>query len=139
MNSVGAGERSPLVHGTVPFTPSVPSTSDTPRPPVILSFPVTARLEPGESVVFPCDSLGDPPPHLTWTSPDGKPLSPLIDKALFIGHASEQDDGAYRCTARNPLGTDDLIHRLHIISERLLPLIPRPADPPLSPSSTHGI
>ncbi|CAG0897788.1 unnamed protein product, partial [Darwinula stevensoni] len=113
VNSVGGGERSPLVHGTVPSTP------DSPRPPVVLTFPRTVRLEPGESVVFPCDTLGDPEPHLTWTSPrDGKPLSPLIDKALFLGHVTPQDEGAYRCTARNPLGTDDLVHRLHVIRKK---------------------
>uniref|UniRef100_A0A8C0BAR6 Ig-like domain-containing protein n=1 Tax=Buteo japonicus TaxID=224669 RepID=A0A8C0BAR6_9AVES len=71
-------------------------------------------VEVGESVSLLCRVEGSPPPRVTWSRQDGKPVtgwhgprgvsSELEAAELFIDSASLDDQGIYICEAQNEFG-----------------------------------
>ncbi|XP_069626703.1 hemicentin-2 [Haliaeetus albicilla] len=71
-------------------------------------------VEVGESVSLLCRVEGSPPPRVTWSRQDGKPVtgwhgprgvsSELETAELFIDSASLDDQGIYICEAQNEFG-----------------------------------
>ncbi|XP_054704630.1 hemicentin-2 isoform X1 [Grus americana] len=71
-------------------------------------------VEVGESVSLLCRAEGSPPPRVTWSRQDGKPVtgwhgphgvsSQLEAAELLINSASEDDQAIYICEAQNEFG-----------------------------------
>ena len=68
----------------------------------------------GSTVIFSCNTTGNPVPTISWTR-NGSPLNTTINsrisfsgdqKQLKITDVNRVDSGEYRCVARNRLGND---------------------------------
>ncbi|XP_010003042.1 PREDICTED: immunoglobulin superfamily member 10 [Chaetura pelagica] len=104
-------------------------------PVVIVAYPprITSRpprslhTMPGAAVQLHCAALGIPKPEITWELPDhsilstsqqGRALgSELLHPhgTLLLQNPRPAHSGAYKCTARNPLGSDFTVTYLHVI------------------------
>ncbi|XP_051482562.1 immunoglobulin superfamily member 10, partial [Apus apus] len=104
-------------------------------PVVIVAYPprITSRppqslhTVPGAAVQLHCTALGIPKPEITWELPDhsilstsqqGRALgSELLHPhgTLLLQNPRPSHSGAYKCTARNPLGSDFTVTYLHVI------------------------
>ncbi|NXJ96760.1 IGS10 protein, partial [Corythaixoides concolor] len=97
-------------------------------PPRITNRPPQAmHTMPGVAVQLHCTALGIPKPEITWELPDhsvlstghrgrasgGKLLHP--PGTLLIQNPRPSDSGAYKCTAKNHLGSDFTVTYVHII------------------------
>ncbi|XP_075617983.1 immunoglobulin superfamily member 10 [Balearica regulorum gibbericeps] len=89
--------------------------------------PQTIRTMPGAAVQLHCVALGIPNPEITWELPDHSVLSAgrqgrasgseLLHPpgTLLIQNPRPSDSGAYKCTAKNYLGSDFTITYVHVI------------------------
>ncbi|NXJ40827.1 IGS10 protein, partial [Ciconia maguari] len=89
--------------------------------------PQTVRTMPGAAVQLHCIALGIPKPEITWELPDHSVLSTgrqgrasgsqLLHPhgTLLIQNPRPSDSGAYKCTAKNHLGSDFTVTYVHII------------------------
>ncbi|XP_030311670.1 immunoglobulin superfamily member 10 [Calypte anna] len=97
-------------------------------PPRITTRPLqTVRTVPGAALQLHCLALGIPKPEITWELPDHSVLSTshhgqatrsellLPHGTLLIQSPQPSDSGAYKCTARNHLGSDFTVTYVHII------------------------
>ncbi|NXU73403.1 IGS10 protein, partial [Oreotrochilus melanogaster] len=97
-------------------------------PPRITTRPLqTVRTGPGAALQLHCLALGIPKPEITWELPDHSVLSTshhgqaprsellLPHGTLLIQNPQPSDSGAYKCTARNHLGSDFTVTYVHII------------------------
>ncbi|KAM9378614.1 immunoglobulin superfamily member 10 [Phaethornis superciliosus] len=97
-------------------------------PPRITNRPLqTVRTVPGAALQLHCLALGIPKPEITWELPDHSVLSTshhdqapgsellLPHGTLLIQNPQPSDSGAYKCTARNHLGSDFTVTYVHII------------------------
>uniref|UniRef100_A0A8C3QJ46 Immunoglobulin superfamily member 10 n=1 Tax=Cyanoderma ruficeps TaxID=181631 RepID=A0A8C3QJ46_9PASS len=73
--------------------------------------PPAIHTLPGAAVQLHCVVLGIPKPEITWELPDGSILSTAHRGRGSNPQAS--NSGVYKCTARNPLGTDTAVTHLH--------------------------
>lgn len=89
--------------------------------------PPAIHTMPGAAVQLHCVVLGIPKPEITWELPDGSILSTAHQArgsggellhptgTLLLQNPRASNSGAYKCTARNPLGTDTAVTFVHII------------------------
>ncbi|NWI36991.1 IGS10 protein, partial [Picathartes gymnocephalus] len=89
--------------------------------------PPAIHTMPGAAVQLHCIVLGIPKPEITWELPDHSTLSTAHqgwksgDKllhptgTLLLQNPQPSSSGMYKCTARNPLGTDTAVTYIHII------------------------
>ncbi|XP_074470023.1 leucine-rich repeat and immunoglobulin-like domain-containing nogo receptor-interacting protein 1 [Sebastes fasciatus] len=87
---------------------------------ILNNKPQEVRVDQGHTVVVHCNAEGDPPPSVTWISPQLKLLSPfgriqaLSNGSLEVRYAQPQDSGAYLCVASNAAGNASLPVSLHV-------------------------
>ncbi|NXE76192.1 IGS10 protein, partial [Cochlearius cochlearius] len=97
-------------------------------PPRIMNRPPqTIHTMPGAAVQLHCIALGIPKPEITWELPDHSvlstghqgraPGSKLLHPhgTLLIQNPRPSDSGAYKCTAKNHLGSDFTVTYVHVI------------------------
>ncbi|NXM67481.1 IGS10 protein, partial [Serilophus lunatus] len=89
--------------------------------------PPALRSRPGAAVQLRCAALGIPTPDITWELPDRSILSTahrgrgaggeLLHPTgtLFLQNPQPAHSGVYKCTARNPLGSDSAVTYIHIL------------------------
>ncbi|KAM6127496.1 immunoglobulin superfamily member 10 [Phoenicopterus ruber ruber] len=89
--------------------------------------PQTVRTMPGAAVQLHCVALGIPKPEITWELPDHSVLSAgnqgrasgseLLHPpgTLLIQNPRPSDSGAYKCTAKNHIGSDFTVTYVHVI------------------------
>ncbi|NXX85143.1 IGS10 protein, partial [Urocolius indicus] len=105
---------------TVPVAIAALAPRIVPRP------PRAVHTASGAAVRLHCAALGIPQPDITWQLPDRSVLSPghrgpaagsnLLQPlgTLLIQNPRPADSGAYKCTARNHLGTDSTVTYVHV-------------------------
>ncbi|XP_032090156.1 leucine-rich repeat and immunoglobulin-like domain-containing nogo receptor-interacting protein 4 [Thamnophis elegans] len=77
----------------------------------------------GEQANLTCSSDGDPPPSISWVSPQNITLDSTVkgrstvlpDGTLKIQYALLEDSGTYRCVASNAAGNDSMIASLQVL------------------------
>ncbi|KAJ7307256.1 hypothetical protein JRQ81_009253 [Phrynocephalus forsythii] len=82
----------------------------------------TVNVEEGGQANLTCKSRGDPPPTISWVSPQDFTLDTshkgrravLSDGTLKIQYALPEDSGQYLCIATNTAGNDTKVARLHV-------------------------
>ncbi|XP_074448414.1 immunoglobulin superfamily member 10 isoform X1 [Larus michahellis] len=89
--------------------------------------PQTIHTMPGAAVQLHCIALGIPKPEITWELPDHSVLSTVHQGrasgsqllhphgTLLIQNPRPSDSGAYKCTAKNHLGSDFTVTYVHVI------------------------
>ncbi|XP_069649070.1 immunoglobulin superfamily member 10 isoform X2 [Haliaeetus albicilla] len=89
--------------------------------------PQTIHTMPGAALQLHCVALGIPKPEITWELPDRSvlptghqsraPGSELLHPlgTLVIQNPQPSDSGAYKCTAKNHLGSDFTVTYVHVI------------------------
>ncbi|NXT69403.1 IGS10 protein, partial [Chaetops frenatus] len=89
--------------------------------------PPAIHTMPGAAVQLHCVVLGIPKPEITWELPDHSILSTAHQDrgsrdellhptgTLLLQNPQPSSSGTYKCTARNPLGTDTAVTYVHII------------------------
>ncbi|NXV78963.1 IGS10 protein, partial [Atlantisia rogersi] len=89
--------------------------------------PLTVHTVPGAAVQLRCAALGVPTPEITWELPNHSLLtathhgpasgSKLLQPpgTLLIRNPQPSDSGTYKCTAKNPLGSDFTVTYVHIM------------------------
>ncbi|XP_041323913.1 immunoglobulin superfamily member 10 [Pyrgilauda ruficollis] len=89
--------------------------------------PAAVRAVPGAAVQLLCVALGVPKPEITWELPDRSILSTARQGrgsggellhptgTLLLQNPRPSSSGTYKCTARNPLGTDTAVTYVHVI------------------------
>ncbi|XP_059335602.1 immunoglobulin superfamily member 10 [Ammospiza nelsoni] len=89
--------------------------------------PPAIHTTPGAAVQLRCVVLGLPKPEITWELPDRSVLSTAHQArgsggallhptgTLLLQNPQPSGSGTYRCTARNPLGTDTAATYVHVI------------------------
>lgn len=84
-------------------------------------------VEEGGQAALTCQSDGDPPPTVSWLSPQkvqfyagrkGR-IRVLLNGTLEIRHALLKDAGPYHCVASNAAGRDTLVAHLHVSASTL--------------------
>ncbi|XP_071422415.1 immunoglobulin superfamily member 10 [Pithys albifrons albifrons] len=106
---------------TVPVIVTAYAPRITGRPPPAL------HTVPGAAVQLHCVALGIPKPEITWELPDRSVLSTshqgrgsggeLLHPTgtLLLQNPQPSNSGTYKCTARNPLGSDFAVTYVHVI------------------------
>ncbi|NWI65901.1 IGS10 protein, partial [Todus mexicanus] len=96
-------------------------------PRIVNRPPPTVRTVSGAGLQLHCTALGAPAPEITWELPDGSVLSagdqdPAAGSKrlhplgmLLIQNPRPSDSGAYKCTAKNHLGSDFTVTYVHVI------------------------
>lgn len=90
------------------------------QPRILNRQPQEVRVDQGHTVVFYCNTEGDPLPSVTWLNPQLRPLSPigrirvLSNGSLEVRYAQPQDSGKYLCVASNAAGNDSVPVSLHV-------------------------
>ncbi|XP_032391878.1 leucine-rich repeat and immunoglobulin-like domain-containing nogo receptor-interacting protein 1 [Etheostoma spectabile] len=90
------------------------------KPSILNPKPQEVRVDQGHTVVFYCNTEGEPLPSVTWISPQLKPLSPigrirtLSNGSLEVRYAQPQDSGTYLCVASNAAGNDSLLVSFYV-------------------------
>uniref|UniRef100_UPI003BB94F83 leucine-rich repeat and immunoglobulin-like domain-containing nogo receptor-interacting protein 4 n=1 Tax=Pogona vitticeps TaxID=103695 RepID=UPI003BB94F83 len=82
----------------------------------------TVNVEEGDEANLTCKSGGDPPPTVSWVSPQNVTLNTshkgrlavLSDGTLKIQYALPEDNGQYLCIATNTAGNDTKVAYLHV-------------------------
>ncbi|XP_039930370.1 immunoglobulin superfamily member 10 [Hirundo rustica] len=89
--------------------------------------PPAIHTVPGAPVQLHCVVLGIPKPEISWELPDRSVLSTAhqgrgsggellhATGTLLLQNPRASSSGAYKCTARNPLGTDTAVTYVHVI------------------------
>lgn len=97
-------------------------------PPRITNRPPRSILtRTGAVIQLQCVALGVPKPEITWEMPDHSLLSraykgrahdiepPHPQGTLVIQNPQTSDSGVYKCTAKNPLGSDYATTHIQVI------------------------
>ena len=69
-------------------------------PPNIISISLNQTVAEGDVVLLNCTADGNPEPSITWTR-----LSSNSIVSMPMTIAGKQDEGGYRCTADNRIGS----------------------------------
>ncbi|XP_039245887.1 immunoglobulin superfamily member 10 [Pipra filicauda] len=89
--------------------------------------PPALHTVPGAALQLHCTALGIPKPDITWELPDRSTLSTAHQGrgaggellhptgTLFLQNPRPSNSGMYKCTARNPLGSDFAVTYVHVI------------------------
>ncbi|CAI5441954.1 unnamed protein product [Caenorhabditis angaria] len=97
-NEFGSGESQPVRL----------EVTDVQEPPTAEVVPRVWNGNPGERHQFRCIVTGSPTPKITWTGPNGTPLShdvsALEPNILDFSNGRSELNGNYTCTASNPIG-----------------------------------
>uniref|UniRef100_A0A674HFS5 Immunoglobulin superfamily member 10 n=1 Tax=Taeniopygia guttata TaxID=59729 RepID=A0A674HFS5_TAEGU len=106
---------------------TVPVTVTAYAPRIVGRPPPAIHTVPGAAVQLHCVVLGIPKPEITWELPDRSVLSTAQQGrgsggellhptgTLLLQNPRPSSSGTYKCTARNPLGTDTAVTYVHII------------------------
>ncbi|NWV28006.1 IGS10 protein, partial [Origma solitaria] len=106
---------------------TVPVTVAAFAPRIVGRAPPAIRTMPGAAVQLHCVALGIPKPEITWQLPDRSMLSTAHQGqgswgellhptgTLLLQNPQPSNSGMYKCTARNPLGTDTAVTYVHVI------------------------
>ncbi|MEE6459026.1 hypothetical protein FKM82_000513 [Ascaphus truei] len=78
--------------------------------PKITRPPINIKLIEGVKAVLPCNTLGNPKPSVSWIKgenavKENARIAILESGSLRIQKVQREDDGQYRCVAKNSLGT----------------------------------
>ncbi|NWY36155.1 IGS10 protein, partial [Sylvia atricapilla] len=96
-------------------------------PRVVGRPPAAVHTAPGAAVQLHCVALGIPKADISWELPDGSVLSAahrgrgsgaeLLHPTgtLLLQNPRAASSGVYKCTARNALGADTAVTRLHVL------------------------
>ena len=76
--------------------------------PSLLQRPVETTVNESQTAILKCVADGNPTPHITWSKlnsslPAGRHMT--TSRALIVKDIRPEDDGVYRCTAENLLGS----------------------------------
>ncbi|NWR00342.1 IGS10 protein, partial [Paradoxornis webbianus] len=111
--------------GDSSLTVPVAVTAYAPR--IVGRPPPALHTMPGAAVQLHCAVLGVPKPEISWELPDRSVLSTAHQGrgsggellhptgTLLLQSPRPSNSGVYKCTARNPLGTDTAATHLHVI------------------------
>ncbi|NXR40935.1 IGS10 protein, partial [Zosterops hypoxanthus] len=108
--------------GDSSLTVPVSVTAYAPR--IVGRAPAALHTVPGAAVQLHCVVLGIPKPDISWELPDRSTLSTAHRGRGSGGELlhptgtlllQNPRPGVYRCTARNPLGTDTAVTHLHVL------------------------
>ncbi|NXH35180.1 IGS10 protein, partial [Myiagra hebetior] len=106
---------------------TVPVTVTAYAPRIVGRAPPAIHTMPGAAVQLHCVALGIPKPEITWELPDRSVLSTARQGrgsggellhptgTLLLQNPRPSNSGAYKCTARNALGTDSAVTYIHVI------------------------
>lgn len=106
---------------------SIPVVVTAYAPRIVGRPPPAIHTVPGAPVQLHCVVLGIPKPEISWELPDRSILSTAHQArgsggellhptgTLLLQNPRASKSGTYKCTARNPLGTDTAITHLHVI------------------------
>ncbi|XP_076053538.1 hemicentin-1-like, partial [Oratosquilla oratoria] len=101
-------------------------------PPTVVQPPEDTTIELGARGGMVCYGRGVPPPTVTWSRRDGKPLSPHVTHdgkgGLRVTEMTVEDEGEYECRLANDYGVETRVARL-TVSGLLPPLIAAPPTP----------
>ncbi|XP_069496808.1 matrix-remodeling-associated protein 5 [Ambystoma mexicanum] len=88
--------------------------------------------------LFPCDTVGEPKPFLTWTKVStGATMTAntkiqrfevMKNGTFVIRNVQLQDRGQYLCTAQNQYGVDKMVITLTVVAQQPKLLVPRYRD-----------
>ncbi|XP_072542788.1 matrix-remodeling-associated protein 5 [Salminus brasiliensis] len=108
------------------------------RPRITTANLNTLTVNAETDVRFPCDSVGEPKPFLTWTKVSTGAIMSVnsriqrfevqSDGTLVIHSVQLQDRGQYLCTAQNPYGTEKMMVTLVVLAQQPRMLEPRHRD-----------
>ncbi|NXQ25555.1 IGS10 protein, partial [Alaudala cheleensis] len=111
--------------GDSSLSTAVAVTAYAPR--IVGRAPAAIHTLPGAAVQLHCLVLGVPKPDITWHLPDGSVLSTARQGrgsggellhptgTLLLQNPRASSSGVYKCTARNPLGSDTAVTFLHVV------------------------
>ncbi|XP_069506908.1 leucine-rich repeat and immunoglobulin-like domain-containing nogo receptor-interacting protein 4 [Ambystoma mexicanum] len=108
------------------FPEEIPADYFTCQKPVIYDKLLKQLIaDEGEKIFFTCKGEGNPPPTISWLSPQNDLLDVntngrirvLADGTLEIYYARPKDSGRYLCIAHNAAGNDTLLAELEVISK----------------------
>ncbi|NWH38524.1 IGS10 protein, partial [Chloropsis hardwickii] len=106
---------------------SIPVLVTAYAPRIVGRPPPAIHTAPGAAVQLHCVALGVPKPEIIWELPDRSVLSTARQGrgsggellhptgTLLLQNPRPSHSGAYKCTARNPLGTDTAVTYVHVI------------------------
>ncbi|NXL33508.1 IGS10 protein, partial [Glaucidium brasilianum] len=96
-------------------------------PQIANRLPRAVHTMPGAALQLHCAALGIPKPEISWELPDrsvlstdhqGRALGSRVlhpSGTLLIQNPQPSDSGAYKCTAKNHLGSDFTVTYVHVI------------------------
>jgi len=120
-----AEEKIPSVETQKPPSSKTPSIA-----PKFLDRPEEfVRAQEGDKIVLKCQFRGSPPPQVTWSHQNGKPVEGAVQNdqngqtTLTIGDIKQHHSGMIKCTISNSVGKADHETRLSIRSRRVAPTI----------------
>uniref|UniRef100_A0A4W4EWA4 Matrix-remodelling associated 5b n=1 Tax=Electrophorus electricus TaxID=8005 RepID=A0A4W4EWA4_ELEEL len=116
--------------------PPVPVLKSRPR--ITTVNPSTIMVDAGTDVRFPCESVGDPKPFLTWTKVSTGAVMSVNTRiqrfevqpngTFVIRSAQLQDRGRYLCTVQNPYAVDKMMVTLMVLAQKPRMLLPKQRD-----------
>ncbi|KAK1797715.1 hypothetical protein P4O66_008082, partial [Electrophorus voltai] len=108
------------------------------RPRITTVNPSTIMVDAGTDVRFPCESVGDPKPFLTWTKVSTGAVMSVNTRiqrfevqpngTFVIRSAQLQDRGRYLCTVQNPYAVDKMMVTLMVLAQKPRMLLPKQRD-----------
>ncbi|XP_037037177.1 basement membrane-specific heparan sulfate proteoglycan core protein isoform X11 [Bradysia coprophila] len=113
---------------------------DSPRPPHITLSPSYIEVDEGTSSEVQCQSAGTPPVQYSWERLNGD-LSheiELNEGYLRFNIIRKQDEGEYRCTARNYYGDDTQILNVYVRESSTQVPYPQPTEVEIVPPHYSG-
>lgn len=76
-----------------------------PDAPKIIRAPKDQLLNESDPLILFCNATGNPTPNITWEKIGGSGRSFESSQMLYINQTSKMDEGTYRCTADNGIGS----------------------------------
>ncbi|XP_064598583.1 cell adhesion molecule Dscam1-like [Liolophura sinensis] len=118
--SVGEGNR----------TGEVTASPDGTAPARITNFPVVMIVPWKQTVLLPCDTVGNIPIKRSWKFRDhsvrgSARVSELRNGSLLIDSVEDSDDGNYTCRAENRYGSDEVVVALRVRVRADIPTAPK--------------
>ncbi|XP_029434740.1 basement membrane-specific heparan sulfate proteoglycan core protein isoform X5 [Rhinatrema bivittatum] len=96
-------------------------TLDVETPPYATSLPDELSVGVGEAVQLQCLAHGTPPLRFQWTKVNGSlsNRASIREGVLHINPATQEDEGRYRCSVSNKVGTGEALAHVHVLGASL--------------------